>query len=447
MTTVAPPRLDRSRLSAFYARLVRGAAGWLTPRRVKTYPAVLILGAAVFLLWGEWVALRSGLPFAQTLGQDFAAFYAGGRFFLDGRLAQLYDFSAQRTFLADQVAPGMKALFVNPPFTVLLFALFAWDGYEAGLLLWWGLGLLALAFSIYLLRGELLSTASPSVARLLWASFLFYPTLAWFIYAQNAPLTLLIYVLIFVMLRRGRDFAAGLALGLLLFKPQLAVALGVMLLVKRRWRALAGGALSAGVWAGVGYALSPAATRAFLRLAPALPELERARSHTWGLNSFFGFAALLLDGVWRAGADLLAAGLTLAGLLVVAAWWRRTAWQPGARAWDLTLAATLTLGLLISPHLFLYDLMLLLLPLAIVWSYYAQGTNDRALDGGPLLAWTAALYVVTFVGSYFSAAQQQLSLALGLPPIALQLSVPVIAAWAWLVRRLAHAPTAAPSPS
>jgi len=138
--------------------------------------------------------------------------------------------------------------------------------------------------------------------------------------------------------------------------------------------------------------------------------------------------------------------LTAGGLLVLIVWWRRTPWQPGTRAWDLTLAATVALGLLISPHLYLYDLMLLLLPLAIVWSYFPHGTAGRALDGGPLLAWTAALYVTASFGSYLSLAQLRLSAAVGLPGIAVQLSVPVIAGWAWLVTRTAHR-SALPDPA
>ena len=68
-------------------------------------------------------------------------------------------------------------------------------------------------------------------------------------------------------------------------------------------------------------------------------------------------------------------------------------------------AATFAFGLLISPHLYLYDLMLLLLPLAIVLSHYPRGTLKRPLDGGSLLVWTALLYLVTFVGCYFSMGQ------------------------------------------
>ncbi len=442
---------DQPKLHSVYARSVEAIVAWLTPGRLKVYPTTI--AALTFAAWGVSQALGPGLTdVSETIiGADFAAFYMGGRFFLEGRLAELYDLSAQKDFQAGLVAPVIPkgfAAFINPPFAVILYAPFAWSSYGVGLLLWWGAGLLALALSVHLLRRELMPASQGSIPRLLGLSFLFYPTLAWFLYGQNTAFTLLLYTLTFVMLRRGRDFTAGLTLGLLLYKPQLAIALSVVLLIKRRWRALLGGALSAGLWLCIGFTLSPAAMWEFVRLAPVLPEFGRAWIiHNWGLNSFFGFSSLLLDGFWRAGANLLTAGLTIAGLItIVVWWWREAGWRPGTRDWDFKIAATVAMGLLISPHLFLYDLMLLLLPLAILWSHYPRGTGDRPLDGGALLAWTAALYIVTFAGSYFSMAQQQLSLAVGLPKVAIQLSTLVIAGWAWVVARSAPLPAVSSRP-
>jgi len=435
--------VEHPKLISVYARTVDAFVAWLTPKRLKVYPAALILGVVIFIIWVEILALKSGQPFSKTLGQDFKAFYIGGRFFLEGDMAKLYDFSAQRDFLDSRVTPVTTndiAAFVYPPITAVLFAPFVLGDYAAGLLLWWGVGLLTLALSLYLLRREFLPSTAPSTGRLLLTSFLFYPTLAWFLYGQNSALTLLLYSLTFVLLRRGRDLAAGAALGLLLYKPQLAIALGVVLLVKWRWRALIGGALTAGLGTGIGYAINPAATSEFIRITPVVAELVRSYEgyNQWALHSLYEFPILLLDGFWRTGASILAVLLTAGGLLVLIVWWRRTPWQPGTRAWDLTLAATVALGLLISPHLYLYDLMLLLLPLAIVWSYYFHGTAGRPLDGGPLLVWTAVLYVAVFASSYLTLAQQQLSHAVGLPEVAVQLSVPVIFCWTWLVTRSAQ---------
>src|SRR6202022_1863311 len=47
----------------------------------------------------------------------------------------------------------------------------------------------------------------------------------------------------YLALRRGADFRGGLWLGLLAIKPQYGLLLGAFLILKRRWRAVAGAAL------------------------------------------------------------------------------------------------------------------------------------------------------------------------------------------------------------
>ena len=55
----------------------------------------------------------------------------------------------------------------------------------------------------------------------------------------------------YLALRRGADFRGGLWLGLIALKPQYGVLLGAFLLWKRRWYAVAGAAIGAGLVVGV----------------------------------------------------------------------------------------------------------------------------------------------------------------------------------------------------
>lgn len=437
------------RSASAYARAIDAAARWLTPGRLKLYPLAFILGAVVFVVWVEILAAGRGVPVLKAVGADFAAFYTGGRLFLEGRMADLYDYSVQKALQETLIAPYITDAvlpFINPPFTVVLYAPFAWGSYETGKLLWWVGGLLTLTLSLHLLRQELWRFGGPSTGRSLWISFLFFPTLAWFLYAQNTHLTLLVYTLTFLLLRRGRDLAAGAALGLLLYKPQLAIGLAVVLLVQRRWRALLGGALSVGLWLALGFALSQEAMLEYADLSPGLVQLQLSVStptaKAWAVHTLYGFGLLLLDGIWPAGASGLGSVLMVGGMLLVAGWWRKAPWRTDTREWDLRMAATFALGLLISPYLFLYDLLLLLLPLAILWSHYPRGTGGRLLDGGPLLAWSALLYAACFAGSYLTLGQLELCKVLGFPRIAVQLSVPILVGWAWQVTYWAKNPVA-----
>jgi hypothetical protein len=363
---------------------------------------------------------------------------------------ELYDFRAQKALQDGLVAPH-KTLeihpFVNPPFTAVLYAPFAAGGYVVGLAAWWAVGLAALGGSLVLLRRELFLSRAVSIRQLALGAVLFFPTIAWFMYGQNTAVTLLLFTMTYVWLRRGRDFRAGLALGLLFYKPQLMLACGAALLVKGRWSALLGAVAGTGAWLAVGWAVNPETMLQYAGLGPALFDFLRGDSQafglhvnypTWGLHSFFGFSSLLLDGWSRSAADGLAGLLTICGLIAICVAWLRTPWKPGSRQWDLTIAATLAFGLLISPHLFLYDLLLLLLPLIIVWRCCRDEAPGKLLDGGPLLALTALLYAATFVSSYLTKAQMELATALGLAKTGLQFSVPIIVVWSWLVFRAAR---------
>ncbi len=129
-------------------------------------------------------------------------------------------------------------------------------------------------------------------------SLLFYPTVTWILYGQMTGLLLLIFVGTFIFLRRGRDFAAGAVWGLLLFKPQLAITLAVILLVKGRWRALAGGAVTVTAWLSTGLILGWQSFRQYLHLSGQLMDLLRLDSYeSWGLQNFYGFSILLFNDI------------------------------------------------------------------------------------------------------------------------------------------------------
>jgi hypothetical protein len=400
----------------------------------------------MLIAWGISQYLGPGLTdiSGTIIGADFLCFFTGGNFFLNGRMDQLYDFRAHLDFQKSVVAPAqLRSLhyYSYPPFTAVFYSLFSMTNYLTDLIIWWTFGLLLLFLSVIILRLELKRLASLSVPRLFLTCFLFFPTIYWFISGHNSALSLFLFTVFYVMLRRRYDTVAGISLGLLLYKPQLAIALGFMLLLKRRWRALIGSVCTALIWIFIGFFTSPLAMKRYVEVMPTLLDTFRLNPNfnigitypTWGIYSFFGFSSLLLDNIWRTGANLLFIFLSVFGLVSIAKIWKFTDWEPGTRKWDMTMSGTFALGLLIGPQLFIYDLMILLLPLAIVWSYYVGASNERALDGGTLLFWSALLYIACFVGNYVALAQLKFCTLVGLPPFALQFSTLVIFTWACLV--------------
>ncbi len=412
-----------------YQRFITVAAGWITAKRAKTYAALVPLVALAVLAIDSIV--KGSFWFVYK--GDFILFYTGGRYFLDGRLNNLYDFAAQQAFQSNTLRLGVPQFtpFNHPPFTTLFYAPFAIAGFEWGLLLWTATGLISVFLAWHMLHRELSGLSDYSPLRLSLLSFCFYPTIAWLLANQNSAFTFFIYTATYIQLRRRRDLSAGAVLGCLLYKPQLALTPAFILLIKGRFRALAGFFLTSSLLLGLGFLLSPEAMLQYIRVMPQIAELPFLPGYPIEkMHNFYGFAVLLLAHltslrVIETAALLLAVG----GLLVVAAWWRTTPWQPGMRQWDLTFAFTLALGLLISPHLIIYDLMVLLLPLAIVCAVYPK-RPQYLLDGGPLLVWTALLWVAVFVSTDAASAMLQATAAMGIPKLAVQVSVPIICAWA-----------------
>ncbi|MES1259112.1 MAG: hypothetical protein ABUL71_00860, partial [Gemmatimonadota bacterium] len=127
--------------------------------------------------------------------------------------------------------------------------------------------------------------------------------------------------------------------------------------------------------------------------------------------------------------------------LVARMWWRKP-WQPGTRAWDLSMASTLALGVILSPHLFVYDLMLLLLPLFILLRYFpSQG--GVPLGGGKLLGLVALNWGLLLLGPVLTVVQQEVTRRVLGVACAVQLGVITVLLAALAVAREARVSPAA----
>ena len=408
-----------------------GFEAWLTPERRVGLPLVVMAFPAILWLLQGVSALREG-GLSKASG-DFSAFYMAGRFLLEGRFDDVYNFGAQEQFQRAQGAPDEAGFlaFISPPFSVIFFAPLALLPPAFALFIWRLLGLAALYASIKLLQREFPALSAHKASRLLLVSFLFYPTLLWLMLGQATSLVLFLYTACFVYLRRGQDLKAGFLLGLLLFKPQLGLWPALLLCYRRRWWALLGGGLAVLLWLAIGFLLSPVAMKSFFYLSPGLFQYIRGETfHTWGLMSLYGFGAVLADGASRALGGLLGWLLTALGGLVFASFWYRASWAPESKPWDLRMAASLALAPILSPHLFAYDLMLLLLPFAILCAVAPSAWRAPNFLVGTALLWLLAflnLYLSALTISYFAFGVQWVTLG--------------VVWWSWRIAGLATAET------
>ena len=325
----------------------------LTQTRLKFYLAVSLV-AQVF-------TALIGASFIRLGYIDFRTFYTAGYMLRTGHAAQLYDYAAERYFQSTLVNPQIRALpMMSPPFTALLFAPLSLTRFWHAYFLFVAVNVLVLLLCVTLLRPFLttLSSRWKAAPVLLFVSFLPAGLAEWM--GQLSCILLLIFCACFVTLRHGRDLLAGLILSLALMKFQIALPIVLLFLLWREWRFVAGFLTGAALLTALCFRiLSFRATVQYLQSLYSMTHSVTAESSAqiqFGIfphqmPNLYGLLFVLTHGAfWSHGLIL---GVSLA-LFVWAALQRPS------------LPFALLIAMLISYHLFYYDLALLLLPLALL---------------------------------------------------------------------------------
>jgi len=318
-------------------------AGW---RGVWTGPR-----ARLWLVAGAITAYLPliGVPFRGWL--DFSSFYAAGALAFTPDVARLVP------IVQYQVEHGLPPTpFVYAAGVALLYVPFAWLPYGVA-------GALHLA-----LMAALLLAAADVGGRLLgipsrWAilgALAWGPAAAGVISGQNTSVALLLVVATAVALVRGREGTAGIAAGLLAYKPQLAAPLYGLLLLRGRWRAVA----FAGLLVALHYVAGVLATGGNLAWPrdwlDTLSQYSAADFHDNGWQAIslpaLGTRLELMTGL----PGLTIAGYAVGALIVLAC-------IPTLRRLSLldSVALACALGLVVSPHAWVYDGTLLLPAIAV----------------------------------------------------------------------------------
>ena len=373
-------------------RLVEACANALSLRRIRVHAFLIAVSLWSVFLWNystPGLLDRNGL----LKGTDFLHFYTIGTLAREGHPNQLYDLQAQEKLATERV-PEAKGLVYAPfygPQVALLFAPFAALTYGKAVTLW----LLVNAF-IYLGCCWLVWKACPNLRAnigTVWLAALAFP--AFFhllVWGQTSGIALACFTVMFLCLRRRNNFAAGLAFGLLFFKPQLGVAGAIIFLLAGEWRILAGATATAVAQLAVAWAYFGAPVlrdyfRHLYEIPAMLPLLE---PKLYQLHSLRGFWEL-------SGLRPRIAGTCLGISLVVVLALAYRAWQR-SRPLEIRFASLLIATVLVAPHLTIYDLVIL----APAFLLMANWTIDHSFPSiviclylcfvlqliGPLARWT-----------------------------------------------------------
>jgi Glycosyltransferase family 87 len=396
---------------------------WLTPRRLRVHGLILAL-----CLWSTyaWILSSPGLLDRNSIvkGADFLHFYTLGSLAREHRGAQLYDMQAQ-TALIQQSLPQLGPIRFVPlygPQVSLFFAPFSKLPYAGALVGW-----LLLNAAIYGLCCYAVWKTCPNLqsqGMLVFILALAYPgffhLIAW---GQSSGLALACFTGAYLALRSQRFFLAGLALGCLVFKPQLGLATAFVMVGAGEWMIVLGALLAALAQLSVGwlYYGNSVMRDYFDQLVHVRSVFSQLEPRPYQMHSLRSFWVMLVP--WSHLAFALYVITAVAVLAMTLYCWRIRA------SLNLRLAALLIATVLVSPHLTVYDLVIL----APTYLLLADWTVATGRPVAPILGMLLYLgYALPLFG-----------------PLSiwthLQLSIPVMAAILWMIFRATESQTEAVS--
>jgi len=376
-------------------------AGWLTGRRLRAQGLVLALA-----LWSiySWVIATPGLRDrnGNLKGTDFLHFYTLGSLAIAHRGEALYDMSAQAVLASQRVpaAAGIRYLPLYPPQVSVLFAPFARFSYPTALALWAvisGLIYAACCYGVWRVCSRL-SGYRGTLALLAAAFPSFFHLIAW---GQTSALALACFTVAFLCFRKRHEFVAGIALGLLIFKPQLALAGVILFLSLGSWRVIAGAIASSAIEMAAGvlyYGLAPLVAwfQTIWHVRQVGYALEPRPYQTHSLRTFW---SMLIP--WNS----ISLALYVISAIVVLAWtiqvWKRS------QSWELRFSILLLATVLVSPHLTVYDLVILAPALLLLANWLLSQTEMRRWPKIGVLLYL--VYILPLVGFLTRWTHMQLS--------------------------------------
>ena len=329
--------------------------------------------------------------------EDYVVFYTAGRLVREGQGDILYDVN---TIAREEVetmgrsvgGTGVLAYF-NPPFVAAAFAPLSWLPIEVATVII-GIAATGLAVAATFALQRLLGLKDRLQRLLLWLGFLSLNSVPWVVLHGQLSLLLMLGWLSFIVLQmKGRETLSGAALALLLVKPQMAILPLVLLLWKRRWRALATFATVAWVLAMV--SISVSGPRVLIDYPRFLLD-SAGWENKWGITpgSMFGWNGFLARLLENNSPAHLILTWTLSGVTAVAALAAfRGPWTPTKPRFLLQCGGLMTAALLTNPHLYMQDLSLLALAVALGLAY-ALRTNQNVIlwIGMGIGIWLAQLW-------------------------------------------------------
>jgi alpha-1,2-mannosyltransferase len=358
-------------------RLLQALDAPIRRSHVAAACSLLLLGFLVLSV-GMFVVARHGvLPSGEPVGQDFSSFYSVGRLTRAGHPALAYDIAAMSAEAAT-TTPGSSAVYTwhYTPVTHFLATLLAVFPYLPCAYLW-----TFVTVALYAATARSLSADRWAIALAVAA-----PSTLWDAWHHQLGCAVAVLLAWGLYLSGRRPFRAGLAIGAMLTKPHLALITPLLLLLGRRWGAIASAAAVVTAALAASYlAFGPETWAAFFAVtARARTQLEQHGFQEAMMPSVFAAVRLLGGSVWAA--YLLQAIVALCAVVATALVWRRSPNE------HLRTAAGLGAATLLTPYAFAYDQPVATLAIAALAGYGREAALPRGAIGLLTLAWLWPLF-------------------------------------------------------
>lgn len=350
----------------------------------------------------------------KMLFHDFLAFYTAGTFVREGHADNLYKLEAVRDFQKELAARENLEIgkgygpFWNPPFYAWVFVPIAGLPYPQAAMTWVCINVVCGAAAVFLLCRMLGGTLTDKllVPALMIVSM---PFLMAINHAQNTLTSLLLLTLTVTAWRSRRAVLAGLAAGLLFYKPQLGAIIAMMLVLTLGWRAIVGLAVTGTTLLVITLVTMPGSLEQYLHQLPInVRVFQVENTYLWERHAtLMAFWRLMFQG--RAAGEMLmipkalwwltAGGLGLALLAAAIRSWRDRGETPSTidprTQLDRLIAATIVTMPLLMPFYFDYDLLLISIPAVLLAAEKIRlAGNNRPAASGPLDRWLIGVWVV-----------------------------------------------------
>ncbi len=350
-----------------------------------------VYGIAVLL--GVWFL---SFPSGWAERMDFRQLYAGG-YLARTDPASLYDYARQKQVQDGFIGKAEGLLpFIRPAYEALLFAPLSRLPYRTAYICFLCVNISLLIACFFLCRDVFSRQGIIAQPKPGLQLFVFFPITVAILQGQDSILFLLGVCLVYRLLRLNRGVLAGVALGLLLFKLQIALPLALFLIARYGFSFFAGFAMGGAIVTVVSVAL--VGWQEFLELGHVLlltGSVSVSRNIPAGSWAVFPFIMPNLRGLisglaawFLPGKIVFALTIALSACIVL---WGMRALRGTRLDFDIVFSLATASAVTVSYYLHIHDLTVMQIPLGLM-----SGTKNSYISKSTVLFYLAPPLVVMF---------------------------------------------------